>query len=200
MQQLRSVYWHILIRGLLMGALLMTCSSCTYERIYSPTESSTFEVKKLPESTAVMAENEGDYFRHDDTLFRRLFNFIKEEKISMTVPVEMRREPAKMYFLLGRGENKGKVTPKEDVDVVSLPERTVASYGTRGRYNAGNFEKAAQRLQTWLRKQKRYVPTDDPYGEYWNGPIRLPFLKRFEVHIPIQEPRGKDGTEKARWN
>ena len=182
------------VRGTaLLGSLIMIASGCSYESLYRRTEPGTFEIKKLPPMKAVRSETDGDYFDESNDLFRPLFQYIKEEDISMTVPVEMRRRPGRMYFLLGSSEAAREAKPNGVVEVLELPARTVASHGARGAYSLENFEQAAERLEDWLERQMEYSANGDPYGVYWDGPFRLPFFKRFEVHIPLRMNRTEDG-------
>ena len=69
--------------------------------------------------------------------------------------------------------------------MIEIPERTVASLGSKGSYSKANFEKAKARLLTWLESQEDLQAIGEPYAVYWHGPFTPWFMKRFEVHLPV---------------
>ena len=41
-------------------------------------------------------------------------------------------------------------------------------------------------LLAWLAARPDVEAAGAPYGVYWNAPYVPPFLKRFEVHVPVR--------------
>lgn len=178
--------WTSLLRPLL--PILLTAlplQAMAYESAFSPTETGTAEVKTLPSGILLKSSATGNYFERGNSLFRPLFRYISEHKIAMTVPVEARIDDAAMYFWVAESE-VAKVTGSQgEVEVIEIPERTVASLGSKGSYSQSNFEKARARLLNWLDDREDLQVAGEPYAVYWNGPFTLWFMKRFEVHVPV---------------
>ena len=98
-----------------------------------------------------------------------------------------KNKKANMIFHVGPKDAQKGLTDQGEVKVVETPERVVASVGARGSYTEKNFQAAAARLEDWLENQARYKKKAEPYAVFWNGPYVPGFLKRFEVHIPLEE-------------
>jgi len=105
----------------------------------------------------------------------------------MTTPVEAEMNPGEMFFIIGGDGDGTDLQGTDQVVVEKLPERTVASIGSRGSYSEANFTEARDRLEEWLSKQAEYEAAGPARGIFWDGPFTLWFLKRFEVHIPVKE-------------
>ena len=172
-----------------LASLLLLQVGCAYEHVYPRTDSGTFEIKRLPASTVLLAQTEESYFQRSDALFNRLFSYIEEHEIAMTVPVEMRTVPPTMIFFVGTEPSDRELESTEEVKITKFPERMVVSHGARGSYTEENFRESAERLQEWLGKKPEYRSAGRPYAVYWDGPFKPGFLKRYEVHIPIEEGR-----------
>lgn len=156
------------------------------EQAFPPTAVDTNELKTLPSGTLLKAGAPGDYFAQSGRLFRPLFNYISTNDISMTVPVEAQVDGAAMYFWVGRAE-LAKVRPATNaVEVISMPERRVASRGGRGAYSRENFEETRAALMAWLAQQTEVESAGPAVAVYWNSPFTPWFLKRFEVHVPVR--------------
>jgi hypothetical protein len=154
---------------------------------FPPTAVGTSEIKILPAGVLLRSESAGGtYFENSGTLFRPLFRYIDRRSIAMTTPVEARVTPARMYFWVAESEH-GKVDGDADgVNVIRLPERTVASRGARGSYSRSNFESVRDELVAWLASNPDWQSDGEPYPVYWNGPATPWFAKRFEVHVPVK--------------
>lgn len=170
--------------GLILG-MVMTVPSHGYERAYEKTPVGSIEVRELPAGRWITTETEGRYFERSDGLFKRLFDYIKAHDISMTVPVQGGLTQAEMRFYLG--EDAASVPAEtEVVRVVDEPARWVASIGARGAYTEANLNEAKQQLVAWLDRKPEWRADGEPYAVFWNGPFTPWFIKRFEVHVPIQ--------------
>lgn len=179
--------WWALLRATLVAALAALGSgpAMAYESNYNPTPVGTIEVKELPAARLLQVEGEGDYFDTANGLFGRLFRYLKNNDLSMTVPVEADRRPARMRFFVERGHTGTLPSEQGGVAVLNRPAARVASIGIRGSYSQENFEQGAAELRKWLAAHPEWSAVGEPYAVYWNGPFTLWFLKRSEVHIPV---------------
>ncbi|MBL9189462.1 MAG: heme-binding protein [Opitutaceae bacterium] len=143
------------------------------------------ELKTLPAGLLLKAAGKGNYFEQSNNLFRPLFNYISTHDIAMTTPVEATIDGAAMYFWVAESEQAKVAGDSAGVEVVKIPERRVASLGTRGSYSAANFAKARDELLAWIATRTDVAPGGPAYAVYWNGPFVPGFLKRFEVHVPV---------------
>jgi DNA gyrase inhibitor GyrI len=157
------------------------------EETFKKTPAGKIEVKIIPESKVMMSEGEGNYYRTRNYLFRRLFNYISENNVAMTTPVEARIENAQMLFHVGTKDKIKALQDQGSVRILTIPQRTVMSMGIRGAYTENNFEKAKARLKQWLADNKAYRQAGDAYGVFWDAPFMPWFLKRSEVHVPIEK-------------
>lgn len=170
-------------------SILLLVAMCNqvmaYEQAYPKTEVDQIEVKSLPLSRFIETTMDGQYFDESDGLFKRLFKYIKDNEVSMTIPVEGTIDNAMMRFYLGTDASDD-LDDTQTVDVVKLPARDVVSIGGRGSYSEANLKQGLLKLEQWLDNQEEWQVDGDAYGVYWNGPFTLWFLKRYEVHIPIK--------------
>lgn len=183
--------FHVYGTVLLMVTLLALQVGCAYEQAYPRTDSGAFEIKKLPASRVLVTQSEESYFDNSNALFSRLFSYIDTHDIPMTVPVEMRKIPATMIFFVGSEASQRELESADEVSVTEFPERLVASHGARGSYTAANFQESAKRLREWLEEKAGYRSVGSPYAVYWHGPFRPGFLKRYEVHLPVEKTAEK---------
>jgi hypothetical protein len=168
--------------------LVLVCEGClvSYESIYPPTPVGVVEVKSLPERVVLVATGPGDAFRDRGASFLKLFDYIKTNQVSMSVPVQASASTNEMIFLVGTRDRVRELQPDRGVDVRKLPASTVASIGLRGSYSRAHYEKGLLTLQGWLAVHPQWQVTHAPYLVYWNSPLRLWFLRRSEIHQPVQ--------------
>ncbi len=167
-------------------ALLTTTFAMSAKEAFPPTPAGTSELKKLPAGVLLKSAGRGNYFDGADNLFSPLFRYISKHDIAMTTPVEASVDDAAMFFWVAESERTKVAGNEANVEVVTIPERRVASRGERGGYSRANFEKTRDLLQTWLATRTDVEAAGDAYAVYWNAPFVPPFLKRFEVHIPVR--------------
>lgn len=168
-----------------LGALLTGCAS--YNSAYQPTPVDEIEIKRIPPARILKSQNKGEYFSNSNNLFRNLFRYINSNDISMTIPVESGISEAYMIFYVGEEDKEKAAKDKGAVKVSNIPERTVASLGARGGYTKENVIAAKEKLKKWLDAQDKYKASNIPYAVFWDSPFVLSFLKRYEVHIPVEE-------------
>lgn len=167
------------------GAGLVAAQALAFDRLYPRTPVGEIEVKELPARTALATVSTGSYFESDDGLFMTLFDFIKNNDIAMTVPVEAEIESAEMRFFVGKKQGQRSVESSDSVEVGEVGPQTVVSFGLRGGYTEEVFERGRQALEGWLSEHSEWSALAEPYAVYWDGPyIPVPF-RRSEVHVRI---------------
>jgi peptide methionine sulfoxide reductase msrA/msrB len=166
---------------LLQGALGMATES-----IYPRTSPGACEIKEIPAATCLQAVGDKPYFGTENGLFMRLFSFIRDNRVAMTVPVEAEVEPGTMRFYLGREDRGRDLKGTPTVTVEAREARTVASCGVRGAYTPETYRRTLAALREWLGTQPQWEAAGDPYMVFWNSPFMPGFLKVSEVHIPLR--------------
>ena len=175
----------ILLIIVVLGIVFFSGNIYFVESAFKKAPVGKIEIKTIPESRVLMSEMDGNYYNTKNILFRALFNYIQDNQVSMTVPVEAEIDSSKMKFYLGTKDKVKDLPDRKNVRVVNIPGRTVVSIGIRGAYTKDNFGKALEKLEAWLKENKQYVQKGDAYGVFWDAPFMPWFLKRSEVHIPI---------------
>jgi hypothetical protein len=178
--------WQVTLATLALSVWLGPAPAMAAPAAFPPTEPGVFEVKTLPAGLLLKSTSAGSYFDRANSLFRPLFSYISRHKIAMTTPVEATVEPAAMYFWVAESERAKVADDTDDVEVVEIGERRVASLGARGGYSRSSFEKTRDALLVWLDTQPDLVRAGEAYGVFWHGPFTPWFAKRFEVHIPVK--------------
>jgi effector-binding domain-containing protein len=175
---------------LLAAGFMLPWAASAYEAAYPMTTAGFCEIKKLPAGTILRTSSQKAYFDGNNDLFMRLFRTINENKVPMTVPVEAKMKPGTMIFYLDPASvpRKDLKLPKE-VARQNVPARTVASIGIRGGYSRESYEKNLEKLREWIKTQQNVRVAGEPYAVYWNSPFTLPFLKRSEIHLPVQKTK-----------
>lgn len=160
------------------------------EKYFPKTAVGRTELKKIPAATLIASTSQRGYFVENNGLFRPLFRYISSNNIAMTTPVEAEISPGKMYFYIGRDAADRDLDSTDEVEVLNLPQRFVASIGARGAYSESNFREAEQALKSWIDRRPGLRASGEARGIFWDGPFKLGFLKRFEVHIPVVKTAG----------
>jgi glutathione peroxidase len=157
----------------------------SYESIYPRTPVGAIEIKVLPARKTLVASAPGDAFEDRGAAFSKLFAYIKENRVAMSVPVAASASTNEMVFFVGGDSGGQPLASGGGVTVATLPETTVASIGLRGGYSRSRYEEGLKRLRTWLAFQREWRPEGEPYAVYWNSPFMPSFLRKSEVHIPL---------------
>lgn len=166
-------------------ALALPGVGLAYEKAFKETKPGTIEIKEIPERTLIQARRGERYFAENNALFGQLFRYIKNNDVSMTVPVKAEIDPGKMYFYIGSKDLTKNLRNTDSVKVVTEPARTVMSMGVRGGYSEKNFEQARKNLFDQLEASKTWKQSGEVYAIFWNGPYVPAFMKTFEVHVPV---------------
>lgn len=157
----------------------------SYESIFPRTPAGTLEVKTLPARQALVASADGDAFKDRGAAFRKLFAYISDHQVAMSVPVAASASTNEMAFFVGSANTGKPLAAAGCVTVQTIPETTVASIGLRGGYSRSNYGEGLKRLRAWLAFQPAWQPCGEPYAVYWNSPFTPPFLRKSEIHIPL---------------
>lgn len=172
---------------MLLFAFSLHLSMSAADKAYPQTAVDRIELKTIPASRLIASQSTGHYFSGNNGLFRPLFRYISQNNIAMTTPVEADMMPGKMYFYIGGDAIEREFRANDDVELIELPERLVASIGARGGYSEGNFNEAREALEAWLAEHPTHQAVGAARGIFWNGPYVPAWMKRFEVHIPVAE-------------
>ncbi len=183
----RLSYVIIILLIIFIGVPLMIKNIYGVEQAFKKTPVGKIEIKVIPEATVLVAESSGNYYGGRNDLFRRLFSYISENNVAMTVPVEARVENAQMKFYVGTKDKIKALKDQGSVQVVTVPQRTVLSIGIRGAYTESSFIKAKAQLEQWLTNNKEYRQAGEAYAVFWDAPFMPWFLKRSEVHITVDK-------------
>lgn len=178
-----------------MNTLFVICAvsmaiptvSMAYESAFAATKPGTIEVKTIPERTLIVAQHSVGYFDGNNRMFGQLFRYIQDNDVSMTVPVKAEINPGKMYFYVGTKDLSKDLKDTENVKLVKEPAHRVLSIGLCGSYSKKNFEAARDKLFDHLASGKTWKKAGSAYAVYWNGPYVPAFMKRFEVHVPVED-------------
>lgn len=173
-------------RALLLSLMSSILPAMAAEQAFPPTAPGVAEFKTLPAGVLLKSAGKGSYFDQSNQLFRPLFNYISTHDIAMTTPVEAKIDGAAMYFWVAASEQAKVAGSTAGVEVLTIPERRVASRGVRGSYSRENFEKTRDQLVLWLAQQPGMEASGEPYAVYWDGPFTPWFAKHSEVHIPVR--------------
>jgi len=168
-----------------VAAFAVPAAGLAYEKAFEGTEPGVIEIKTIPARTLIVAQRGESYFDENNALFGKLFRYIKDNDVSMTVPVKAEIDPGKMFFYVGTGDLDKNLKDSEFVQVVKEPERQVLSIGVRGGYSEKNFEQAREKLFDQLATSKEWKKSGEAYAIFWNGPYIPGFMKKFEVHVPV---------------
>ena len=158
-----------------------------YESAYPKSPVGEIEVKAIPSALKLTAAGRGkNYFSSANNSFMTLFRYIQRNEVKMTVPVEAYIEKNEMKFFVGTKDLRKGLSSSKNVDVNLENGKMVLSIGLRGPYTVENFIKGKEQLLAWLTRNQQYQSIGEAYAVYWNSPFCPGFLKRSEVHIPIE--------------
>ena len=206
MKKLVALPLFVLVQGCTLFGVV-TVDEPDYKVVVSEEE---FEIREYGELLLVETQVDGSYPEAQDKAFRRLFKYISGEnkpktKISMTAPVilsdvdaevagelpfisEKTNDGWRMSFVLPdtfTSDNAPKPT-SEFVVLRKVPKKQVATVTFTGRWTIANFKEHSDALQDWLDK-KDFKAASVARGAAYNPPWAIPFLRRNEIHIEIDD-------------
>lgn len=161
-----------------------------------PGKSGEILIKEYPKYRMARVKSEE---MERDQMFWALFQHIKQNKISMTAPVEMtyneEDQQDSMAFLYGNLD-LGKTGEQDGVEVVDIPAMTVVSIGLRGDYKVKRFKESREKLEAWLEENEEWTADGEARYFAYNSPGVPRALRYGEVQIPVKA-RAKAEGEKA---
>jgi peptide methionine sulfoxide reductase msrA/msrB len=185
-------------RCLRLAAVLTGVVAMGTESVYPRTVPGAFEVKELPAALSLKAVSAQSYFGTENGLFLRLFRFIRDNEVAMTVPVEVELEPGVMRFYVGAEDSRRPLKSTASVALEPRAKRTVAALGVRGAYSPEKCREAIANLRQWVRRNSDIEAVGEPYMVYWSSPFVPGFLKTSEAHVPVRrQAPGQQSKEMA---
>ncbi|MCP3966332.1 MAG: GyrI-like domain-containing protein [Lentisphaerae bacterium] len=173
--------------AVLLLCLLVVMTSCTSTKTaYERTPSGMVQVKKIPKLYAFSTTANGNYYVKADAMFGKLFTYLKDNDLKMTVPVEGRQKPATMMFFVTDPEVAKDLRDCGNVKVKTIPARMVVSAGLNGRYTKANFEEGKEMIEKWLKENPNYQQDGEFFSVYWNSPYVPWFMRKQEVNMPVK--------------
>ncbi|MGK0367481.1 MAG: hypothetical protein ACI9QD_000617 [Thermoproteota archaeon] len=172
-----------------------------------------FEIRQYMPYIVAEASVEGNYDESSGDAFRILAGYIfgknkGNNKISMTSPVESKQEPYKIAMtapvtMYQSGKNltmsfsmPSKYTLKElpkpldsRIKFREIKEKVVAVHRFSWLSSKDKNDKKAKELRQWLKKSGKYTYNNSYSYAGYNPPWTIPFLRRNEVLIQLQETK-----------
>jgi hypothetical protein len=139
--------------------------------------------------------------------FRRLFQYISGENISMTSPVIQGKEKSVKIPMTAPVQQAQSIegwaisfivpaayslesTPKPKnklVEIHQIPETHMAALRYSGRWTSANLEEHKKKLLDVL-AEENITTVNIPVSAYYNAPFSLPIVRRNEVLVEIEYP------------
>jgi hypothetical protein len=170
-----------------------------------------FEIRKYEPYIVAQTSVEGDYDESSGDAFRILAGYIfgknkGNNKLSMTSPVESKQEPSKIAMTSPVTMNQSgksytmsfsmpsKYTLKDlpepldsRIKFREIEEKIVAVHRFSWLSSKSKNDKKAKELREWLKKSRKYKYKKTYSYAGYNPPWTIPFFRRNEVLIPLQE-------------
>ncbi len=152
-----------------------------------------FSVRNYPQHSELRTEAVGSRLEAVNKSFSRLFSYIQGEnwahaKFSMTTPVIQRPNGASRWstsFYM-KQEIENLPLPKTSaVRLYSMNSQTVAVVRFSGRPTESSVKEQTALLREWI-VDRDLVVIGEPVIAQYDQPFSIPFLRRNEVHIPIE--------------
>ncbi len=177
--------------AVLLGAAAALAAGCSgVDNAYEPGDPGVCEIKRLPSARLIEARDAGPAYEEAtmNRAFGPLFRYIRDNDIPMTAPVEMRqgKEAVMAFHLAPQCEADKAPATGGPVSSRTLPKRSVAALAVRGAYTPERLRETEAILRAWLAGKKEWAVAGEPYAVYWNSPFMPDFLKKSEVHIPVE--------------
>jgi hypothetical protein len=174
-----------------------------------------FEIRQYKPYIVAQTSVEGNYGQSSGDAFRILAGYIfgknkGNKKLSMTSPVESKQEPSKIAMTSPVMMNQNgqsftmsfSMPSKYTLNDLPVPldsrikfrevkEKIVAVHRFSWLSSKAKNDKKAKELGEWLKKSGKYTYKNTYSYAGYNPPWTIPFLRRNEVLIPLQERKGK---------
>ena len=172
-----------------------------------------FEIRKYRPYIVAETTIKGNYNDSSGDAFRILAGYIfgknkGDNKLSMTSPVEIKQEPSKIAMTSPVTVNQSgnnltmsfSMPSKYPLNELPEPldnrikfreikEKIVAVHRFSWLSSKEKNDRKAKELRKWLKKMGKYTYNNTYSYAAYNPPWTLPFLKRNEILIPLQETK-----------
>jgi hypothetical protein len=112
------------------------------------------------------------------------------EAMTMTTPVfqqKSRRGWTLSFVLPRKYELENAPRPLDPgITIERMPGRLVACLRYGGLNDPERMEEHTRELKAWLETNHAFRPAGEPLCAQYDGPHTIPFLRRNEIHIPVQ--------------
>ncbi len=156
-------------------------------------EDGEFSVRNYPQHSELRTEAVGSRNEAVNKSFSRLFAYIcgdnwEGEKFAMTTPVIQRPKGqsrwSTSFFMKGQIEDLP-IPKTSAVRLYSMNSQTAVVIQFSGRPSESNVAKQTALLREWIIAHDLVV-TGEPEVAQFDPPFAIPFLRRNEIHIPIE--------------
>ena len=131
--------------------------SHAYQKAFEPTAANTIEIKEIDEKYLLIAQQDENYFKSNNSLFRNLFRFISEYDIPMTTPVKAEINPGKMGFYISE---KDYIKSSHDISLGGLSKMCIK--GNKGIKIKRSKSLISEIEYLFSEDQGRYIIEIDP--------------------------------------
>ncbi len=189
-----------MFRALLIAVLALTANGAMADKVEEPAYTSLGELDEVElrrYAPSIQARTSLADSGQTNSGFRRLAGYIfggndREMEIAMTAPVEetLEEEPTMAFTMPSEHRMEDLPAPDdESVELVAVPERTVAVIAFSGWATGGKVADKTEELLATL-ESNGIEATGSPSLNQYNPPWTPPFMRRNEIMVAIDLPPG----------
>jgi hypothetical protein len=189
-----------MFRALLLAVLATAATAAMADNVEEPAYTSLGELDEVElrrYAPSIQARTSLANSGQTNSGFRRLAGYIfggndRDMEIAMTAPVEETLEPEPVMTFTLPSEHRMEDLPAPDdtsVELVEVPERTVAVIEFSGWATGGKVEDKTEELLATLAKHGIAVAGVPSLNQY-NPPWTPPFMRRNEIMVAVELPPG----------
>lgn len=203
-------------KSIILGFLFTACSVVGYRTTKEPAykvlkRDGSFEIRETSPMIVAEVSSTEDYDGASEESFKKLANYIfgdnrskekismtapvfqeKNEKISMTAPVFQEKENNRwvMQFTMPAEYNLKTLPLPIDSDITfrEVPSKKIAVIRYSGTLNEKIINLKSRELEKWI-TANNYSGISSPRSAGYDPPWTIPFLRRNEIQIDIEEPK-----------
>ena len=176
----------LVLTGILYSGHLMAIEEPEYRLIQTD---GVVEVRDYDSILVAESVVDADFERAGNQAFRNLFNYISDNNIEMTAPVtqESVGNDWAVRFVMPKEFTIDSLPEPQSANVTMkvLPPRRVAVVRYSGSWSSDNYREHLSELTRWVEAEGYAVAGDAVWARY-NGPFSLWFMRRNEIHLPVQ--------------
>ncbi len=189
-----------MFRALLIAMLALTANGAMADKVEEPAYTSLGELDEVElrrYAPSIQARTSLADSGQTNSGFRRLAGYIfggndREMEIAMTAPVEetLEEEPTMAFTMPSEHRMEDLPAPDDaSVELVAVPERTVAVIAFSGWATGGKVADKTEELMTTL-KNNGIEASGSPSLNQYNPPWTPPFMRRNEIMVAVDLPPG----------